>query len=59
MSNVFVCKSSRLAAFLLRNKCNCFKTDLDNENPNYLVHLFDKDESLIKAMNLWQEQNSK
>lgn len=58
-SDVFVCKSSRLAAFLIRNKCRCFKTDLDNDNQNYLVHLFDKDETLKNAMNKWQETESK
>ena len=57
-SDVFVCKSSRLAAFLIRNKCKCFKTDLDNDNPNYLVHLFDKNETLKNAMDKWQETES-
>jgi hypothetical protein len=59
LSEVFVCKSSRLAAFLIKNNCRCFKTDLDNENQNYLIHLFDKDENLNSAMEKWQENNAK
>lgn len=58
-SSVFVCKSGRLAAFLLRNKCRCFKVDLDSDNQDYLVHLFDKNENLKTALNKWQETNSK
>jgi hypothetical protein len=52
--DVFVCKSSILTAFLIRNKCNCFKVDLDNKNSDYLIHLFDRDENLKSAMDKWQ-----
>jgi len=59
MTDTFVCKSSRMAAFLIRNHCRCFKTDLDNDNQNYLVHLFDKDDNLNKAMDSWMKTESK
>jgi len=48
-----------MAAFLIRCGCHCFKTDLDNENNNYLIHLFDKDDKWNNAMNLWMKTESK
>ena len=59
MSEVFVCKSSRLAAFLIKSNCRCFRVDLDNDNNNYLVHLFDKNEKFDVAMKVWQESYAK
>lgn len=53
MLDVFVCKGSRLAIHLIKNGCKCFKTDIDDENPNYLVHLFEKDENFKLAMDKW------
>jgi hypothetical protein len=55
----FVCKSSRLAAFLIKHNCRCFKVDLDSQNENYLIHLFDKDDNLKNTLDKWQENNSK
>ena len=58
MNEVFVCRSSRMAAFLIRNDCRCFKTALDDFNTNYLVHLFDKDDKFKIAIEKWNNEEA-
>jgi hypothetical protein len=50
---MFVCKSKRLAGFLVSKGCNCIKVDSDRTNPNYLVFLFERNDTLLNAMKEW------
>lgn len=51
---MFVCKSISLANFLIANKSNLIKIDRDKENKNYLVFLFEKNETLKNALSKWR-----
>ena len=51
---MFVCKSISLANFLIANKSNLIKIDRDKENKNYLVFLFEKNETLENALTKWR-----
>ena len=51
---MFVCKSISLANFLIANKSNLIKIDIDKENKNYLVFLFEKNEILENALLKWR-----
>lgn len=55
--SLFVCKSKRLAGFLVSNGCECIKVDVDNLNPNYCVFLFEKTECWDKSMKEWSTKN--
>ena len=56
---MFVCKSKRLAGFLISHGCECKKVDKDKMNPNYLVFLFEKTDNWDFAMKEWQKNNKK
>lgn len=51
---MFVCKSISLANFLIANKSNLIKIDRDKENKNYLVFLFEKNETLEQSLSMWR-----
>lgn len=51
---MFVCKSISLANFLIANKFNLIKIDRDKENKNYLVFLFEKNETLENTLSKWR-----
>lgn len=56
MNNVFVCKGTKLAAFLIGKGCRCFNIDIDKKNPTYLVFLFDKNQCCENALNIWNRK---
>ena len=51
---MFVCKSKTLANFLMNEGLKCKKVDKDRLNPKFMVFLFERNESLSKAMDKWE-----
>lgn len=56
MDKLFVCKSKRLAGFLITHGCECIKIDKDKLNPDYSVFLFKKTDIWDTAMKEWSQQ---
>lgn len=56
MGKLFVCKSKRLAGFLITHGCECIKIDKDKLNPDYSVFLFEKTDRWDTAMKEWSQQ---
>ena len=54
---MFVCKSLSLANYLIANKSNLIKIDKDKINKNYLVFLFEKNETLENSLSKWRNNN--
>lgn len=54
MNKVFVCKGKRLCGFLISKGLTCFKADVDKNNPDYMVYLFERTQELESAMKEWQ-----
>lgn len=52
---MFVCKSKRLANYLIENNLNVKKIDTDQEAKGFLVFLFDKNEKLEIALKKWEK----
>ena len=56
MNKLFVCKSKRLAGFLVSHGCECVKVDTDKLNPKYSVYLFEKTELWNTVMKEWSKE---
>lgn len=56
MNKLFVCKSKRLAGFLVSHGCDCVKVDTDKLNPKYSVYLFEKTELWNTVMKEWSKE---
>ncbi len=59
MNGLFVCKSKRLAGYLVSHGCECKKIDKDRTNPNYSVYLFEKTKLWDKIMKDWSKVKDK
>lgn len=56
---MFVCKSKRLANFLIENGCPVIRIDTDQKSKGFLVFLFKKDNLLYKNLEKWDiEKNT-
>lgn len=56
---MFVCKSKRLANFLIENGCPVIRIDIDQKSKGFLVFLFKKDNLLYKNLEKWDiEKNT-
>lgn len=56
---MFVCKSKRLANFLIENGCPVIKIDTDQKSKGFLVFLFKKEDLLYKNLEKWDiEKNT-
>ena len=56
---MFVCKSKRLANFLIENSCPVIRIDTDQKSKGFLVFLFKKDNLLYKNLEKWDiEKNT-
>ena len=53
---LFVCKSKRLAGYLVSHGCECVKVDTDKLNPKYSVYLFEKTELWNAVMKEWSKK---
>jgi hypothetical protein len=56
--NYFVCKSKRLANFLMEQNIKCEKVDKDRANPNFMIFLFKRSEELSKALDKWDRDKN-
>lgn len=59
MSNLFVCKSKRLANYLIENGNSVLKIDIDQKAKGFLVFLFEKNELLSKNLEKWRIDKEK
>lgn len=50
---MFVCKSKRLANYLIENGSNLIKIDNDQKSKGFLVFLFEENDSLHKNLSNW------
>lgn len=55
---MFVCKSKRLANYLIENGCQLIKIDTDQKSKGFLVFLFKKNEVLSKKLEKWRVDKS-
>jgi hypothetical protein len=56
---MFVCKSKRLANFLIENGCPVIRIDTDQKSKGFLVFLFKKNNLLYKNLEKWDiEKNT-
>ncbi|RHP47040.1 hypothetical protein DWZ40_09055 [Clostridium sp. AF32-12BH] len=55
---MFVCKSKRLANFLIENGCPVIRIDTDQKTKGFLVFLFKKDELLYKNLEKWDVEKA-
>lgn len=53
---MFICKSMRLANYLLKNNCRIIRIDKDQEAKDFLVFIFVKNEKLNKALFEWNKK---
>lgn len=53
---MFICKSMRLANYLLKNNCRIIRIDKDQKAKDFLVFIFSKDEKLNKALFEWNKK---
>lgn len=49
----FVCRGNRLALFLVKRGCHCYKLAEDDQRKERLVFLFVKDKILNQALTEW------
>ena len=56
MHKLFVCKSKRLAGFLVSHGCECVKVDTDKLNAKYSVYSFEKTELWNTVMKEWSKE---
>ena len=52
--NLFLCKSKRLANYLIEHNSPVVRIDTDKEAKGFLVFLFKKDEQLNKNLKKWR-----
>ena len=52
---MFVCKSIRLANFLLEHNCTIMKIDRDQLNRSFIIFIFKKDDNFMQTMSLWSD----
>lgn len=52
---MFVCKSIKLANFLINHGSIIYKIDKDKSNNNFVVFLFKKDTLLKENLDLWEK----
>lgn len=50
---MFVCKSKRLANYLIENGCPVIRIDTDQKSKGFLVFLFKKENLLYKNLEKW------
>ena len=55
MNYLFVCKSKRLANYLIENGSPVVRIDTDQKSKGFLVFLFVKNELLNKNLQKWNE----
>lgn len=51
---MFLCKSKRLANYLIEHNSPIVRIDTDRESKGFLVFLFKKDEQLNKNLEKWR-----
>ena len=51
---MFVCKSKRLANYLIENKCKIVKIDTDQKSKGFLVFLFEENFLLNNTLKKWE-----
>ncbi len=51
---MFVCKSKRLANYLIENKCKIVKIDTDQKSKGFLVFLFEENSLLNNTLKKWE-----
>lgn len=56
---MFVCKSKRLANYLIENGNSVKRIDTDQKSKGFLVFLFDKNELLNRNLNKWKTDKEK
>lgn len=56
---MFVCKSKRLANYLIENGNSVLKIDIDQKAKGFLVFLFEKNELLSKNLEKWRIDKEK
>lgn len=56
---IFVCKSKRLANYLIENGNPVMSIDTDQKAKGFLVFLFKKNELLIKNLERWRIDKEK
>lgn len=52
---MFVCKSKRHANYLIENGNQVIRIDTDQKAKGFLVFLFNKNESLYKTLEKWNQ----
>jgi len=52
---VFVCKSKRLANYLIEHGSKIIRIDCDQKAKGFLVFIFEQDDSIKKNMETWQK----
>jgi len=50
---MFVCKSKRLANYLIENGSKIIRIDCDQKSKGFLVFLFVNDETIRESLNKW------
>ena len=55
---MFVCKSKRLANYLIENNCPVIRIDIDQKSKGFLVFLFKKTETLNLVLKKWEVDKS-
>ena len=55
---MFVCKSKRLANYLIENGSPILRIDTDQKSKGFLVFLFEKNELLNKNLKKWEKDKS-
>lgn len=55
---MFVCKSKRLANYLIENNCPVIRIDTDQKSKGFLVFLFKKNEDLNLVLKKWEVDKS-
>ena len=51
---MFVCKSKRLANYLIENGNSVIRIDTDQKSKGFLVFLFEKNELLSRNLDKWK-----
>lgn len=51
---MFLCKSKRLANYLIEHGSSIVRIDTDKESKGFLVFLFEKNEKLNKNLESWR-----
>lgn len=54
---MFVCKSKRLANYLIEKKCEIIRIDEDKRNKKFLVFIFNNNDLLNKTLNKWNNKD--